>query len=82
MAEYQDDGHVKLKADEEFDYAYNPGEQAPVSGIYRCRWCGHEAVVGEEKTLPPQNHHQHRDERFPVKWRLLVRISYIPETYF
>jgi hypothetical protein len=82
MAEYQDDKHVKFKADTEFDEMYSPGERAPVSGIYRCRWCGREAVVGEERILPPQNDHQHRDDRFPVKWRLLVRTSYIPETFF
>jgi hypothetical protein len=82
IAEYQDAKCVRSVVTDQFDELHHPGEPAPTSGIYRCIHCGHEALVGNDKTLPPRDHHSHRDKLWPVEWRLLVRPSYIAEAKF
>ena len=60
---------------EEFDKVYEPGNKTSWSGIYRCVACGHEAVHTMDKSLPPQNHHQHKPGQGKIQWQLVVTDS-------
>ena len=42
---------------------YNPADDVPVSGIYRCTVCGKEIT---------SNNHQHSQSQ-AIKWQLIVR---------
>ena len=55
-----------------FDQILGPGQATPLSGIYRCEGCGHEATANAGNPLPPQNHHQHSQAQGQIKWRLIV----------
>jgi len=50
---------------------YDPTDEVPKSGIYKCRVCKKEVTSNAGDRFPPQNHHQH-PQQGPVKWRLLV----------
>jgi hypothetical protein len=52
---------------------YLPGEEVPVSGIFRCLGCGREDACNAEDPFPPQNHHQHTTDQGRIRWRLNVR---------
>jgi hypothetical protein len=71
MAEYKYPGFLKQITDKVFDGAHGPGSPTPLSGIYRCIKCGHEAVSTNGHPLPPQNHHQHHPPA-PIAWQLIV----------
>lgn len=43
----------------------------PVSGIYRCEGCGDEITSNKDDRFPPQNKHQHTNQK-KVEWRLIV----------
>lgn len=51
---------------------YKPGTPAPLSGIYRCRHCGHEAVSTKENPLPTQSEANHPASCGSIEWELLV----------
>jgi hypothetical protein len=73
MAWYKNGNYLaqKLLLDE-FDKTYTPGSTAAWSGIYRCDGCGREVVHTLDKSLPPQNHHQHTSDQGSIRWRLIV----------
>jgi hypothetical protein len=52
---------------------YGPGDEVPVSGIYRCLGCGKEDACNHPDPFPPQNHHQHTSSQGRIRWRLNVR---------
>jgi hypothetical protein len=75
VAWYKDDAYLTRTSSshEWWSTTYDAGAVAPVSGIYRCPGCGKEIAHNQDEKLPPQNHHQHSDDRGKVRWRLLVR---------
>lgn len=54
---------------------YKPGQEVPVSGIYRCTGCGREVTSNHPDPFPPQNHHTHTEAQGAIRWRLNVRTS-------
>ena len=54
---------------------YGPGEEVPVSGIYRCLGCDREDTCNQGDPFPPQNHHQHTQGQGRIRWRLNVRAN-------
>ncbi len=71
MALYNDASKLTHSDHSAFDAALKPGTIANNSGIYRCIHCGDEIAANKANPLPPQNHHQHRNNA-PIEWRLLV----------
>ncbi len=55
--------------------AYTPGDEVPVSGIYRCTGCRKEITSNAGDPFPPQNHHQHSPSQGAVRWKLNVRTN-------
>jgi hypothetical protein len=72
MPHYKYSNHFKQDNNALFDQVHHAGEQAPVSGIYRCEGCGIEAVSTRGHHLPPQNHHQHNYLQGTIRWKLNV----------
>lgn len=72
MPAYKDGDHFDRRNDPAFDVLYKPGERARYSGIYKCKSCGDEIAHNGGNPLPPQNHHQHKDARLPILWRLIA----------
>ena len=62
-------GKIDLDA---FDQLHDPGERAPIAGIYRREACGHEDACNTGNPLPPENHAKHNPSQGAVKWRLTV----------
>ncbi|MCV4343228.1 protein L [Pseudomonas capsici] len=58
---------------EEWSKAYGIGSEVPASGIYRCTGCGDEITSNKGTKFPPQNHHQHKDQKVDVLWQLIVK---------
>jgi len=54
---------------------YGPGDEVPVSGIYRCLGCKREVTSNKGDRFPPQNHHQHSTSQGAVRWKLNVRTN-------
>lgn len=54
---------------------YKPGDEVPVSGIYRCLGCGKEVTCNDPDCFPPQNHHQHTAAQGTIRWKLNVRTN-------
>ncbi|TCP74202.1 hypothetical protein C8J31_1458 [Rhizobium sp. PP-CC-2G-626] len=54
---------------------YSPGDEVPVSGIYRCLGCEREVTCNDPDRFPPQNHHQHTEGQGKIRWRLNVRTN-------
>jgi hypothetical protein len=79
MAEFKSNWFVRPTNGRFFEHVYPPGATARFSGIYRCRMCGHEAAVGNEKKLPPQDSHTHKERGSPIEWQLIVRTSFVPD---
>jgi hypothetical protein len=69
VAFYQSSTHLSQLTHAEFDKTHSPGERTSCSGIYRCRGCGREIVHTTDKSLPPQNHHQHTLRRRFDRWQ-------------
>ena len=72
MAEYKYGTYLSESNDSRYDKEYSPGDSTTYPGIYRCSGCGDEIGIAKNKTLPPQNEHQHSGNT-SVKWKLLVR---------
>ncbi len=72
MAEYKYAKYLTQITDGTLDKTFPPSTATPLSGIYRCDVCGHEAVSTKDHPLPPQNHHQHANRLVPIAWRLIV----------
>jgi hypothetical protein len=54
---------------------YGPGDDVPVSGIYRCVGCNKEITSNSPDCFPPQNHHQHTTAQGTIRWKLNVRTN-------
>jgi len=54
---------------------YGPGNEVPISGIYRCIGCKKEITSNKGDPFPPQNHHQHPSSQGEVKWKLNIRTN-------
>ena len=52
---------------------YSPGNNVPVSGIYRCIVCEKEIASNKDDPFPPQNPHQHTALAGKIEWQLIVR---------
>ena len=72
MAEYKHYRFLQMVADPTLDLVRPPGTPAPLSGIYRCVVCGHEAVATNGSPLPPQTHHAHPPGAQPIAWQCVV----------
>ena len=70
MALYKNLAWLTKSEDAVFDVVYSIGQKPVHSGIYRCLGCGREVVGEMERTLPPQNHHQHSPQQGAVRWQL------------
>jgi hypothetical protein len=71
MSAYKYPQFLRPDGGDAFDQLYHPATLAPLSGIFRCNVCGHEAVSTRGHRLPPQDHHVH-PQRQPILWRLAV----------
>lgn len=54
---------------------YGPGDDVPVSGIYKCVGCNKEVTCNEPDRFPPQNLHQHSQAQGAIRWQLIVRTN-------
>ncbi|RTD98573.1 protein L [Variovorax atrisoli] len=54
---------------------YGPGDEVPLSGIYKCEGCKKEVTCNKPDKFPPQNHHQHSQAQGAIRWRLIVRTN-------
>ncbi len=54
---------------------YSPGNEVPVSGIYRCIGCKKEITSNKGDPFPPQNHHQHTASQGAVEWKLNIQTN-------
>lgn len=72
MAQYKYGQFLTQSSNSAYDAKYSPGVAAPNAGIYRCVACGDEIAIAKGHTLPPQNHHQHRQGVGKIEWQLLV----------
>jgi hypothetical protein len=77
MAHYKYPQFLQQEDDRLYDTLYEPGDNAPVSGVYRCEGCGKSVTSIKDRPLPPQNHHQHTAAQGRVRWRLVVRSHYV-----
>ncbi len=55
-----------------WDSLHPIGATVPASGIYRCEGCGDEITSNKGDQFPPQNKHQHTNQK-KVEWRLIVK---------
>jgi hypothetical protein len=72
MAAYKNADFFTQQTGPAFDFLHKPGMPVPVSGIYKCSGCGDEIACNKGDPFPPQNHHQHRDPRMFIRWRLIA----------
>lgn len=72
MISYKYSEYLTKSDNEIFDQIYEPGQNTPHSGIYRCEGCGKEATSVLTHPLPPQNHHTHTASQGRIRWRLAV----------
>jgi hypothetical protein len=70
MAKYKYPHHMIQSDVTAFDKDWLPGQITLNAGIYRCRTCGDEIVVGRRQQIPTA-HHEHA-VLGPVVWQLLV----------
>jgi hypothetical protein len=49
---------------------FNPGDEVPMSGIYRCTVCQREITSNRGEPFPPPSHHSHSPSA--VLWRLIL----------
>lgn len=76
MAWYIDSQQVKKSTSTELAHwndIHNPGDEVPDSGIYICTGCNKEVTSNAGDPFPPQNHHQHSNNKQPIRWKLLVK---------
>lgn len=77
MAWYKDMKHLvqsTLDADW-WKTTYGPGDDVPVSGIYKCLGCTREITSNAPDKFPPQNRHQHDSSDGQIEWKLIVRTN-------
>jgi hypothetical protein len=79
MALYKSSDYLRQVNDAAFYTDHEPGTTAVHSGIYRCMGCGREIVLDENRSLPSENHHQHRIGQVPIRWRLIVYADHKPK---
>lgn len=79
MAVYKYAKYLEDSDDSEFDANHEPGNEAPVAGIYRCMGCHREIAIAEGHTLPPQDHHQHTSQQGTIRWRLVIWADHDPK---
>jgi hypothetical protein len=72
MAIYQETSNLTYSGSALFTQSFEPGQPAPYGGIYKCTGCGLEIGIAKHHTLPSQNHHQHRTQYLPIRWRAVV----------
>lgn len=60
---------------EHWTKTYNPSDEVPVSGIYKCLGCKKEITSNRGDKFPPQNHHQHTSTQGEIRWKLNVRTN-------
>ena len=60
-----------------FDTVYSPATTTPVSGIYQCEGCGHEASSTKGHALPPQDHHTHSPAQGKIRWQLVAACIHV-----
>lgn len=72
MALYKNGGYLIQTNHANFDALHPPGAKTADAGVYRCEGCGHEIGIADNKTMPPQNHHQHSQAQGTIRWRLIV----------
>ena len=72
MALYKTSAYLTQSNHANFDLLHQPGTKTGDAGIYRCEGCGHEIGIADDKTMPPQNHHQHTQSEGSIRWRLIV----------
>ena len=72
MALYKYGKFLQQSTHANFDKIYSPGDSTPDPGIYKCVVCGDEIGIAKGHTLPPQNHHQHRQGLGNIRWQLIV----------
>ncbi|MCO5730954.1 hypothetical protein [Rhizobium sp. SSA_523] len=70
MAKYKYPHHLVQSDVSAFDKDWLPGQITLNAGIYRCKTCGDEIVVGRRQPIPTA-HHEH-PVLGPVVWQLLV----------
>lgn len=77
MAWYKDIKNLVLSTKDHAHWKndYGPGNDVPVSGIYKCVGCKKEITSNKRDPFPPQNFHQHSSEQGPVRWKLIVRTN-------
>lgn len=67
---------TKVGGDKEWwTTTYNPADEVPISGIYRCLGCRKEVTSNKRDIFPPQNHHQHSEAQGKIRWKLNVRTN-------
>lgn len=71
MAKYKYGSYLTKSDSTAYDHEYKPGDVVNNSGIYRCTGCGDEIAANKGNPLPPQNKHQHTNDK-PIRWKLLV----------
>jgi len=79
MALYKYDTYLEKNDAAVFDEIRKPGEDAPLSGIYRCMGCQKEVASNEHQPLPPQNDHQHTPAQGSIRWKLIVYADHRPK---
>lgn len=72
MAAFKNSDFFTHQTGPAFDFVHKPGLLVPLSGIYKCTGCGDEIACNKGTVFPPQNHHQHRDPRLFIRWRLIA----------
>ena len=79
MATYKYGQYVQKSESDAFDKTYNPGATPDHSGIFRCTGCGREVVAEHNRSLPPQNHHQHTASQGDIRWKFIVWADHNPK---
>lgn len=76
MAWYVDGDDLTFSAGtaDHWKQVYSPGDEVPVSGIYKCINCKKEVTSNKGDPLPSQNHSQHSSSK-PIEWKLIVRTN-------
>lgn len=72
MALYKYAKFFNLAEFHDFETEFRPGDRAPQPGLYRCCGCGEEIASSAGHPFPPANHHAHRADEGPVRWRLIA----------
>jgi hypothetical protein len=72
MVLYQRESNLSFSPSIVFNQLFNPGDEAPFGGIYKCTGCGAEIAIPKYHPLPLEGHHQHRSSLVPIGWHVIV----------